>query len=78
MEHPPVTQQPILYVDCTPDADYPLRVLRAHRENENVRWDLTGEFSDETRRAHEAMNKGCVKRAALLDDAIVILERERG
>lgn len=78
MKNPPVTQEPIMHVDCTPDADYPLRILRAHRENANVRWELTGGFSDEARQAYVDMNEGCVQRAALLDEAIAVLERARG
>ena len=73
-KNPPVTQEPILHVDCTPDSEYPLRILRAYLENTNVRWDLSGEFSKEVRVIYEGMNEASAKRARILDRAIRILE----
>jgi len=35
---PDITQQPIEHVDGTPDNLYPLRILRAYRENCNCMW----------------------------------------
>lgn len=31
--------EPIIGIDATPDAEYPLRILRAHRENCHVQYD---------------------------------------
>ncbi len=50
MDLPPLTQQPIEYVDGTPDLDYPLRILRAYRVNCDARWasDADGSVGVET------------------------------
>lgn len=74
MEVPPLTQEPVMFVDATPNAEYPLRVLRAARMNANARYELTGEWDAASRLIHETMNEGCKKRAVLLDKAIRILE----
>ncbi|KKN01215.1 hypothetical protein LCGC14_1129790 [marine sediment metagenome] len=76
MKFPPLTQEPIQHVDCTPDAGYPLRILKAHRENYECRWECDGEMSDGTKEMIAAINEGCAMRATLLDKAIAILERE--
>ena len=36
---PPLTQEAIHHVDGTPNEEYPLRILRAYRENCNYRWE---------------------------------------
>jgi len=69
MTLPEVTQEPIMHVDCTPDDEYPLRILRAYRENCNVRW-----ASDLDNPLMVAMNEACQKRAVILDKAISILQ----
>jgi len=51
-ELPDLTQQPVEFVDGTPDREYPLRILRAYRENCNCKW----ETSDEPDPLLEAMN----------------------
>jgi len=33
-----LSQEPILYIDATPNDDYPIRILRAYRENCNATW----------------------------------------
>ena len=75
MKLPEVIQQPILYVDGTPDEGYVLRILLAYRENCNCRWVST---IDETEEAEspllKLMNEHCEQRARLLNRAIAILE----
>ena len=75
MKLPSVTQQPILQIDCRPDSDYSLRILRAYRENANVRWDLSGDFPPQLKFAYEQMNKASEKRGKILDMAINVLEK---
>lgn len=66
---PDLTQQPIEFVDGTPDKEYPLRILMAYRENCNCKWVTNGPdpMLDE-------MNKKCDERAKILDEAIKVLE----
>ena len=70
-EIPPVTQEPILHIDATPDDDYPLRILRAYRENCNVKWIAATTPSS----VCEAMNEMNDQRAKILDRAITLLEK---
>ena len=67
---PPVTQEAILGVDGIPDRDYPLRILRAHRENCNCKW-----VKDSLDPLLDVMNAMCDERAKILDDAIRVLEQ---
>ena len=71
---PELTQQPVLYIDGTPDAGYVLRILRAYREGCNCRWADTTEGTDTENPLFKMMNEHCEQRAALLDKAITILE----
>lgn len=64
-------QEPILHVDSTPDNEYPLRILRAYRENCNVRWQADGKIDS---KIYDVMNEHCEQRAIILDRAIAILE----
>jgi len=66
---PAVTQDVIFSVDSTPDKEYPLRILRAYRENCNCKW-VTGKSDP----LLDEMNDDCDKRAEILDDAIRVLE----
>lgn len=67
---PPLTQEPLVHVDGTPDEDYPLRILRAHRANCDCRWKVVeGDPSP----LLDAMNATQEQRAALLDAAIAKL-----
>lgn len=74
IELPPLTQQPIIGIDGTPDKDYPLRILRAYRENCNVRWNASTDKGSDTNPVYELMNEHQQRRAKLLDQAIAILE----
>lgn len=67
---PEVSQSAIEMVDATPDEEYPLRILRAYRENANVLWKR--EPPDVV---FEMMNEDQRKRAAIRDRAITKLER---
>ena len=71
---PKFTQEPIIHVDATPDKEYPLRILRAHRENCNVKWVCAVDEKLNTHPLLVRMNKACDKRAEFLDRAIKILE----
>ena len=71
MELQEVTQEPIIHVDATPNKEYPLRILRAYRENCNCEWVVTDE---EANPIYELMNEHCRQRAKILDKAIAILE----
>lgn len=66
---PETTQQSILIVDATPDEDYPLRILRAYRENCNVKW-----VAEPPNPLVDIMNTDCDKRAEILDRAILMLQ----
>lgn len=69
---PPLTQQPIMHVDGSPDAGYPLRILRAYRANCDSRYEGSG---DEGARIFcETMNDHQRQRAEILDKAIATLE----
>ncbi|KKN91139.1 hypothetical protein LCGC14_0220040 [marine sediment metagenome] len=68
------TQESILHVDATPDDEYPLRILRAYRENCNVRWEVSGDIDS---LPYDVMNEACEQRAKILDKAIIKLGRER-
>lgn len=72
MKLPGLTQEPLLHVDATPDAEYPLRILRAHRENCNCRW-----ASDTENVLLNAMNQMNDARANLLDEAIAKLAGDK-
>ena len=67
---PKLTKKPILYVDATPDAGYPLRILRAYRRDCDCMWaGNTGEEETE-HPLLTMMNKDNHKRAEILDKAI--------
>ena len=68
---PPVSQQPIIHVDATPDGGYALRILRAYLENARCKW-----VADPPNALCDAMNEDCDKRAALLDEAIRALKEK--
>lgn len=72
MTLPEISQQPIIHVDATPDENYPLRILRAYRENCNCEW-----VSDTDNPLIDQMNKHCRQRAVILDAAIAVLEKEK-
>jgi len=68
------------HIDATPDADYPLRILRTYRADCDLRW----EESTVIGAAHadspltKALNELQDQRAVLLDAAIAVLAAARG
>ena len=63
--------EPIRFVDATPDEDYPLRILRAYRENCNCKFvSSLDSIGEEINPALKAMNEANDKRAEILDRAI--------
>lgn len=70
LDLPPLTQQPIIAVDGTPDPKYAIRVLRAYRENCNCKW-----HSEPQDPMWDMMNVHQDERAAILDEAIQVLEK---
>ena len=75
MKLPKLTKQPVLYVDSTPDNDYPLRILRAYRLECDCRWADTTDGADTENPLLKMMNDHCEQRASLLDKAILKLTR---
>ena len=73
---PALTQQPVINVAATPDADYPLRILRAYRQNCDSMWASNSDGSVNSPLL-EMMNEDNRKRAAILDKAIRTLEEAR-
>jgi hypothetical protein len=75
MKYPNLTQQQILYIDGTPNNEYPLRILKAYLENCNCRWatDSSGNCENEL---FKIMNEHCEQRAKILRKAINILEKK--
>ena len=73
MKLPPLTKEPIRFVDSTPDNEYPLRILRAYRADCDCQWEYQGEDKN-SHHFYEMMNEYCRKRAKILDIAISILE----
>lgn len=73
MTLPDINQQPINYVDATPDEGYPLRILRTYRANCDCRW-----VSELENPLIQLMNKNQEERAKILDVAIATLEKSIG
>jgi len=76
MKLPELTQQPVLHIDGTPNEDYPLRILRAYRQQCDCRWVENTDGSEPTNPLLIMMNEHCEQRAEILDRAIEkLLER---
>ena len=74
MKLPALTQQPILWVDETPDEGYPLRILRAYRQQCDCRWSESTTDAETQNPMFKMMNAQCEQRAHILDRAIARLE----
>jgi len=72
---PRLTRQPLLYVDGTPDDDYPLRILQAYRQECDCKWTDTSDGTDTENPLLKMMNAHCEQRAEILDEAIKKLGR---
>jgi len=64
--------QLLIEVDTLPDSKYPLRILKACRESENAEY-----AADYTPSVREVRQAASDRRAEVLDEAIVILERAK-
>jgi len=69
-----LTQEPIQYVDATPDEEYPLRILQAYRENCNCKFTDNTAGNEPEHWLCKQMNEDCDKRAAILDRAIMVIK----
>ncbi len=78
MSLPEVTQQPIIYVDATPNGGYVLRILQAYRQNCNCKWADTSSPNETQNPLLVMMNETNDKRARLLDKSIALLGDEFG
>ena len=76
MKLPPITQKPILFVDASPDEDYPLRILQAYRQEANCVWAESADGSEPLNPVLKKMNEDNRKRAKILDRAIGKLLKE--
>ena len=74
MTFPKLTQEPLKYVDMTPDDALPVRILQAYRQDCDCRWADTTEGTGTENPVLRMMNENCEKRAAILDAAIAKLE----
>jgi hypothetical protein len=64
----------IFHVDATPNEEYPLRILRAYRNNCDFMYSESSQEIDESNPLIKALNDSQRKRAEILDEAIAILE----
>lgn len=71
-----IIREPIINVDATPDIEYPIRILKAYRENCNCVWTDNTIGEEPANPIYRQMNEDCRKRVAILDKAIRILEEE--
>jgi hypothetical protein len=71
---PKTTQEFITFIDSTPDKEYPLRILKAYRENCNCKWCDSSTEEVISNPLLQLMNKHCDQRAKILDEAIMLLE----
>jgi len=68
------TKEPIEYVDATPDEGYPLRILKAYRENCDRKWSDNLSGVEPQNPLIKMLNDQCDRRAEFLDSAIKFLE----
>lgn len=76
MKNPPLTNEPVQYVECTPDEDYPVRILQAHLQHACCSWEVHG-LDEATRQIYDAMNEANERRRDILERAIRCLKKER-
>ena len=68
MDLPPLTQEPILHVDLTPDEDLPLRILQAYSANCDCIWE-----AHPPSLIYDMMNEHSRQRKEILERAIARL-----
>jgi hypothetical protein len=69
MKLPGVTQQPLLFVDMTPDDELPIRILEAYLDNCYCLWRVEG-LEGPAQRLYNQMNYDQGQRAVILSRAI--------
>ena len=74
---PELTQQPVKFIDATPDESYPLRILQAYRQDCDCMWAESTTGLDPESPLMKAMNDLNRQRARVLDKAIKVLETRR-
>ena len=74
MKFPKLKPEPLMNVDATPDKNYALRILQAHRQNCNCKYEVHGLSKNETL-LWDKMNEMQDQRAEILDKAIKKLTR---
>lgn len=74
MKLPKLTEEPVLYVDLTPDEDLPLRILKAYRQRCDCNWAEDTDGGEIKNPLLIMMNQNNAQRAEILDKAIAILE----
>ncbi len=67
-----LSQQPLHYVDATPDEKYPLRILRTYLENSQITIEERGGRKSEFIRLLNETNR---KRVEILEKALLVLEK---
>lgn len=76
MKTPELRPEPLMHVDATPDENYALRILQAHRQNCNCKYEVHGLDKNGTK-FWDMMNEIQDKRAETLDKAIKILTQSK-
>jgi hypothetical protein len=67
-------KQEAMFIDATPNDDYPLRILEAYRERCNYKWsESSGEINVTNAPIMKVMNDAQDRRAEILDKAIARL-----
>ena len=74
MKLPPMTQEPVMFVDATPNESYPLRILRAYRQHCDCQWAESTDGGEPSNPLLRQMNEDNRVRAQILDKAIRVLE----
>jgi len=70
MDLPQISHEYLTYVDATPDRQYPLRILKAHRHNCDCKW-----VAHPPSPIYDLVNQSNDQRAKILDEAIEILAK---
>ena len=68
-----VNKQEVMFIDSTPDENYPLRILQTYRHRCKERWATESDGSCDNP-LYRLMNEHQEQRAKLLDKAIAILK----
>lgn len=58
------------FVNATPDDEYPIRILQAHRDDCDIKWATSSDGKDVNNTIAKIMNENNDKRAVILDRAL--------